>query len=169
MGNKMYRRGELFALFLGFLLLGCGTGPAKFDDDMPTVITDVERVRGEFSPPEDDLLTAELVEEFVELRERARVLVLKKKDGEKYLNPRYVGKNKRRINKRKQLVRMGVERAQLEQGMVCEKYNWIDKKIKQALIARDTPNPSVLDKGMASYRILEPFLKRYQQAVAGTE
>ena len=169
MGINMNRKGELIAIILGFVLVGCGTGPAKFDDDLPTVITDVERVRGEFSPPEDGLLTAELVEEFVELRERARVLILKKEDGEKYLNPRYVGKNKRRINKRKQLVRMGVERAQLEQGMVCEKYNWIDKKIKQALMARDTPNPSVLDKGMASYRILEPFLKRYQQAVAGTE
>ena len=168
MVSDMKNRGELLVLIFGLLLMGCGTGPAKFSDDMPTVITDLERVRGSYSPPADGILTAELVDEFVELRERARVIIIRK-GGEKYLNPHYVGNNKRRINKRKQFLRIGIERAQLEQGMVCEKYKWIDKKIKQALIARDTPNPSVLDKGMASYRVLEPFLKRYQQAIAGTE
>ena len=159
---------ELLVLLLWVVCVGCGTGPAKVSDEMPTVISDLERVRGSYTPPADGVLTKELVEEFVVLLERARRLVVLK-GGEKYLNPRYVGKNKRRLDKRRMYVRQGIERAQLELGMVSEKYLWLDKTIKEAFIARATPSPSILDKGIASYRALEPFWERYEKARAGME
>ena len=118
-------------------------------------ISDFERVRGSYTPPQEGKVTEKLLQEYLELMERTREIVIAQ-GGEIYLDPRFVGKNKRRKNERKRRIRKALEWAQLEEGIVFEKYKWLDENIRP-----------MLDKGHESKKEPSPLLDRLERAMSG--